>query len=533
MDAEDEPRDGPQMGRVLVVDDDELVGTALSQCLTREGFQVDLATDVEAALSVFNSGITDVVLTDLIMPGGTGIDLLRQVELRDPMIPVIIITADDSVQAAAEAVRERAFDYLTKPVSRAQLSSTVHRAVAARRKSQSRRREQEERRQHHLRVELQNKRRSMVLSVLFTRAMEGIIIWDHEAKLVDASEAFVALVGEPLHTMVNTDIDHLFEPHPIHGSVRGRILGLAKTGNVPGQWRGEVTVRPAVGKRSHVPARLSLSVCEEPTGLDTEEGQNYVVGLLYHDRGHKERSRQLQLADRLARIGIMAGCAAHEIKNDLGPLIGYLSLVESQELQSKEMIPLMREGVKRIKAHVEQILAPLRPRVRTRGAVSLRNTIASVMEDLDRAGKTRRATIEVIAPHEEGDVIVHADKDEVYQIGINLLMNALDALGDGDGAERGTVTIRITSDSRYGVLEVNDDGAGMSERIRSRVFEHFFTTKGQEGTGLGLPVVHDIVRSLRGRVSLVSREKIGTTAKVRLLLFRATQPDVGDEIVVY
>lgn len=526
-DAPREPSTADTPGRVLVVDDDDLVGTALSQSLIREGFRVDLATNVDEALTLFNSGTIDVVLTDLIMPGGTGIDLLRHVETRDPMIPVIIITADDRVEAAAEAVRERAFDYLTKPVSRAQLSSAVQRAVATRRKSQIRRREQESMRRKHRWLEIQNKRRSALLSVLFNRAMEGIIIWDHRAMLVDASESFVSLVGEPLSKLLNSDIEYLFEPHPIDGPLRRRILALSRTPDSPSQWRGDVTVRPAGRGRAHVPARLSLSVCEMPTEVGTEDSHSYIVGLLSYDSEHAERSRQLQLADRLTRIGLMAGSAAHEIKNDLAPLVGYLSLTESEELHAREIVPLMREGVRRIRAHVEQILEPLRPRIRTRGPVSLRDTIAGILSDLERAGKTRRAQLEVSAPDDE--VIVHADKDELYQIAVNLVLNALDALGDGGGAERGTIRISVRNLPPFGVLEVQDDGMGIAEPDRARVFEPFFTTKGQGGTGLGLPVVHDIVRSLRGRVSLSSIEHQGTTVRVQLPLSRADQdPDNGD-----
>ncbi|TPV92501.1 MAG: response regulator [Myxococcales bacterium FL481] len=507
-------------GRVLVVDDDDLVGTALSQSLSREGFRVDLATNVDEALALFNSGSIDVVLTDLIMPGGTGIDLLRHVETRDPMIPVIIITADDSVRAAAEAVRERAFDYLTKPVSRAELTEAVQRAVVTRRKSQIRRRERESLIRDHRRLEIQNKRRSALLSVLFNRAMEGIIIWDHRAMLVDASESFVTLVDEPLSKLLNRDIEHLFEPHPIDGPLRGRILALSNELDAPRQWRGDVTVRPNGRRRAHVPARLSLSVCEMPTEVGEADSHSYVVGLLSYDHEHAERSRQLQLADRLTRIGLMAGSAAHEIKNDLAPLVGYLSLTESEELHAREIMPLMREGVRRIRAHVEQILEPLRPRIRARGPVSLPDTIAGILSDLERAGRTRRTQVEVDTPSD--DVLVHADKDELYQIAVNLILNALDALGDGGGAQRGTVQIRVSHAPPFGVLEVRDDGVGIAEPDRARVFEPFFTTKGQGGTGLGLPVVHDIVRSLRGRVSLTSVEHEGTSVRVQLPLSRAS-----------
>ena len=500
------------VGNVLVVDDDELVGSALSQSLRREGFVVDLATNVDEALNLFNERRVDVVLTDLIMPGGTGLDLLRHIELRDPMVPVIIITADDSVQPAAEAVRERAFDYLTKPVSRQRLSAAVGRAVEARRQGELRRREQERLRADHKRLAIQNKRRSMLLSVLFSRAVEAIIIWDEQGNLVDASDSFVALVGSPLYALNKSSIDELFEPHPSEGAVSRRILALSGTTRTADHWRGDVVVRAAGSRR--LPARLSLSVCEMP-GTDVDESWRYVVGLLYYERAHEELSRQLQQADRLATIGLLAGSAAHEIKNDLGPLLGYLSLLPDD---GNGMIEIMQDSVRRIQEHVEEILAPLRPRIRTRGAVVLSKSVEGILDFLRRAGRLRRLKLQLEL--DEGDVVVHADKDEVHQIGLNLITNALDALGDGGGAERGTITIRVFEETPYGVLQVTDDGSGIPEDVRSRVFEPFFTTKADGGTGLGLPVVHDIVRNLRGKVELTSEEGEGTTVTIRVPLYR-------------
>lgn len=184
------------------------------------------------------------------------------------------------------------------------------------------------------------------------------------------------------------------------------------------------------------------------------------------------------------------------------------------------MVSLMRQSVRRIQDHVEQILAPLRPRIRTRGAVVVQRTFEEILELLRRAGRLRRLELTVDVPD---DVVVHADKDELHQILVNLITNALDALGDGDGAHRGAIEINVSVDGPYGLIEVRDDGIGIPESLRTRVFEPFFTTKPQGGTGLGLPVVHDIVRSLRGRLSLESEEGRGTTVQVRLPLYSGAE----------
>lgn len=508
-----------RQGVVLLVEDDDLVAIALRQSLQRENYEVHHAPNVAEALPAFDANPIDVVVTDLLMPGASGLDLLKEIEHRDPRVPVVIITADHSVEAAAEAVREHAFDYLTKPVSRDLLVETVERAVASRRETEIQQHEQERLREEHRQLEIRHQRTAMLLSVLYNRAVEGIIVLDASGRLVDASESFVALLGKPLYELLDVDISELFEPHPTEGLVQDKVVELASAPGASGHWRGEVTVRAARSRQ--VPARMSLSVCETP-GSDGDDAQTrYVIALLYHEAAHEETSRRLQQADRLATMGLLSGSAAHEIKNELGPLVGYLSMIERGGADPVEsgMIRIMRDSVRRVHEHVEQILSPLRPRVRTRGAVVLSESVDNILALLKRAGRLRRIKLELVA--DEGEVVVHADKDEVHQIALNLITNAIDALGDGGGSDKGNIVIRFAVDGDFGVLEVSDDGSGIQEELRSRVFEPFFTTKGSAGTGLGLPVVHDIVRMLRGKVTLDCPENGGTVVAVSMPRYRA------------
>lgn len=500
-------------GTVLVVEDDELVAHALELSLKRSNYEVYVARDLDAAQAILSDHSIDVVVTDLLMPGGTGLDLLKRLESEGHAAPVIIVTADQSVEAAAEAVREHAFDYLTKPVSRDQLTRTVTRAINARRESDSRRDQQTKLKEEHRQLAIRHQRTAMLLSVLYNRAVEGILVLDSDGRLVDASESFVALVGKPLYELLDVDVRELFEPHPTEGDIQERIATLAMAPLNQGHWRGEVTVR--AGRSRHLPAKMSLSVCETPAVDEKAERTRYVIALLYYETAYEQLSRQLQQADRLATIGLLAGSAAHEIKNELGPLVGYLSMIERAGKDPAEfsMIKIMRDSIRRVREHVEQILEPLRPRVRTRGAVVMRESIEMILVLLRRAGKLRRIKLSVEQDGGE-DVIVHADKDEVHQIALNLITNAIDALGDGGGGERGSIEIRMWYEGPMGLLRVADTGVGIDEELRARVFEPFFTTKGSGGTGLGLPVVHDIVRSLRGRVSLDSASPQGTQVTV-------------------
>lgn len=508
---------------VLLVEDDDLVRAALSMSLRKENYNVVPARAIDEGLTAFDANPIDVVVTDLLMPGGTGLELLRRIEDRDPRVPVIIITAHQSVEAAAEAVREHAFDYLTKPVSLQQLRQTVARAIEKRRASELQQHEQQRLLEEHRQLAIRHQRTTMLLSVLYNRAVEGILVLDADGHLVDASESFVALAGKPLYELFDVSVSDLFDRHPTEGDIRDRIVALAAAPPSQGHWRGEVTVRAARGRR--LPAKMSLSVCETPTVSADDDRTRYVIALLYYETAYEDLSRQLQQADRLATIGLLAGSAAHEIKNELGPLIGYLSMIErgGQDPVESGMIKIMRDSVRRVHEHVEQILEPLKPRCRTRGAVVLKERIESILVLLRRAGRLRRIKLDF--DDLKGDVVVHADKDEIHQIALNLITNAIDALGDGGGGERGSISVRTHYEGDYGVLQVRDTGVGIPEHLRARVFEPFFTTKGSGGTGLGLPVVHDIVRNLRGRVTLENDGDRGTVVTVWVPRYRAETVD--------
>lgn len=117
------------MSTVLVVDDKEMMRDSVGQTLVRAGMQVVMAESAQAALGQIARKRPDAVVTDLKMPGGTGLDLLRQIRVIDDELPVILMTAFGTVETAVEALKIGAFDYITKPFEGDELIIAVKRAV--------------------------------------------------------------------------------------------------------------------------------------------------------------------------------------------------------------------------------------------------------------------------------------------------------------------------------------------------------------------------------------------------------------------
>lgn len=115
--------------RLLIVEDEETLCESLKRVLSREGYVVDVAYSAESALEIFNGGFYDVIITDIILPGITGIELLKRIKEQLPEQIVIITTAYASLETAVEALRTGAYDYVVKPVMHEEIKQIVKNAL--------------------------------------------------------------------------------------------------------------------------------------------------------------------------------------------------------------------------------------------------------------------------------------------------------------------------------------------------------------------------------------------------------------------
>lgn len=115
--------------RLLIVEDEETLCESLKRVLTREGYVVDTTNSAESAFDIFEKGFYDLIITDIILPGITGIELLKKVKERLPGQIVIITTAYASLETAVEALRTGAYDYVVKPVMHEEIKQIVKNAL--------------------------------------------------------------------------------------------------------------------------------------------------------------------------------------------------------------------------------------------------------------------------------------------------------------------------------------------------------------------------------------------------------------------
>jgi len=115
--------------RILLVEDEEDLRESLKRVLTKEGYIVDGVDSSESALMAIHDRFYDVVISDIILPGLTGMDLLKRCTANNPDLRVIIITAYATIESAVEAVKAGAFDYMVKPILHDELKAVVKKAL--------------------------------------------------------------------------------------------------------------------------------------------------------------------------------------------------------------------------------------------------------------------------------------------------------------------------------------------------------------------------------------------------------------------
>lgn len=220
-------------------------------------------------------------------------------------------------------------------------------------------------------------------------------------------------------------------------------------------------------------------------------------------------------SERLSSIGTLAAGLAHEIRNPLVSIRTFTQLLperlDDPEFRSR-FLDLTLSEVDRICALVNELLAFARPAPAALEPVDLTASVERLCMLLASQAKARGVAL-AMTPSPT-DVVVVADEDQIKQVVMNVVLNAVQACGDG-GRVRVSCYAAETPEGPMGCVEVVDDGCGISEDAVSRIFDPFFTTR-SEGTGLGLSVAHRIVSSHGGVIDVRSRPGRGSTFIIRL-----------------
>jgi len=240
----------------------------------------------------------------------------------------------------------------------------------------------------------------------------------------------------------------------------------------------------------------------------------------------KKVQRQLFESQKMEAVGTLTGGIAHDFNNMLLPIMGYANLLVEALTDQPELAKMANEihhAANSSSALTKQLLAFSRRQILEKESAN----INTVLEGSERM--LARLIGEDITLHlelAEGGIQSVVDAGQVEQVLMNLCINARDAMDAGghivvkterlQDTDRLHESLRGDLDHKWMRITVRDNGRGMPPEVRDRIFEPFFSTKGNDGTGLGLSVVHGIIIQHDGHLEVESEPGVGTAFHIYL-----------------
>jgi len=506
--------------RILIVDDEPRMRESLDILLSNEGYATQAAQCGQEAIEILSHHEYDVALVDMVMPDMTGPQLMDHIKTLHPKTFIIAITGHASLDSALGALRKGAYDYLKKPFEHEELINTIQNALN----------------QVRLTREKQTMREQLNVSqerfeYLVQNSPDIIYMLDNQGKF--------SFVSKTVERLLGLKADHVIGNH-YSVLIYGRDMEKAKfafnerrTG--PRASTGvEVRLKSHLnGHRQPTSANGYLTFELKSTGVygktSSQREKKFLgtYGVARDISARKKLEAKLLQAQKMEAIGTLAGGIAHDFNNILMAIIGYAELAlnraEPASALSKYIDNVLTAG-QRGKALVQQILAfsrqpeegrrPLQASLFVKEALKLLRASLPTTIDIHQDLRSRS--------------MVMGNPIHLQQIVMNLCTNAAHAmqsragklrvqLVDTEIENRASGSLSHLKPGLYIRLSVNDSGCGMSPDVASQIFDPYFTTKKKgEGTGLGLSVVHGIVSSYKGEVTVQSEPGKGSTFNVYL-----------------
>jgi PAS domain S-box-containing protein len=345
------------------------------------------------------------------------------------------------------------------------------------------------------------------LAVVMEQTAEGVMIFDIQRTIEYVNPALERLSGYRRGELIGRRSDMLL-PY----AEAGEAMETVRRGV---SWRGQVIRRHKRGDP------LELDIIMSPVRNIQGEIINYVA--IERDVTHEmQLQRQMRQMQKIEALGTLAGGIAHDLNNILMPITINTELaldIAPEESPARLYLQQALEAAHRGTDLVRQITTFSRRKEQTEASSKI---VPAIKEVLTLLRSTLPATIEIRRNLEAGDAVVKVDPIHIHQVLMNLCSNAADAMSPEGGLLKVSLAaIELDADAAdtyldlkpgpYVRLTVADTGHGMEEAVKERIFDPFFTTKGpRRGTGMGLAVVHGIVKGVEGGIRVYSEKGKGT-----------------------
>jgi len=548
--------------QILIVDDEETIRHILLNVVTWNGCEAREAATAEEALAILTDFVPDVALLDIVLPGRSGLDLLKDIKQRRPETEVVMMTSHASAATALTAMQKGAYTYLQKPFENLdEIWTTLQRALEKKtlgQKQDSLLQAQEARsRDLSSRVPLIDAGNETDDVAAYAELLDFFIdMVDDELGVDDACILFVdEKAGElrsvcrrtngtrdptPVRIALNDGVCGTVARTGVHFVAGGRTAARRNGGGrppAPGPFAAPVALCVPIKAATKVlgvfvaAARRTGEPFAEPDAVHVAslgaqlavaiEGVRRASRLEKAYEALKVSQEQLVRTERIKAIGQMAAGVAHDFNNALSVILARAEFIHEglksgafdhakaiSDLQTIIKTALQgAETIKRIQDYTrirkDQPSAP----VDLNGAV--RDAIEITKPKWKQEAEARGCRIAMQLNLAEIPRVT-GNSYELTQVVENLIFNAVEAMPGG-----GRIGFKTFQNDGRVILEVSDTGTGMDEKTRARLFEPFFTTK-ESGQGLGTSILYGIITRHRGTIAVESQPGSGTTFRINL-----------------
>ena len=343
-------------------------------------------------------------------------------------------------------------------------------------------------------------------------SVSGIMAANRQGDIIMMNEAAEELFGYSIADSGNVNIEDHYPP----GTAR-KIMKMLRDETIGGKGKLPITQVDIInnsGKK--IPVEITAAIIYE-------DQQETATAAIFNDLREKqavqkkldEARDQLTQSEKLASIGRLAAGVAHEINNPLTSILLYGNMMKEKMDESDPLLSnlsFILEDADRCKEIVKNLLVYSRQETSKKSLFYVSNLVSESL----RLIRDQKLFMNITVKKEisEYPLLVNADKNQLCQVIINLIINAIDAM-DGNG----TLTIRVyrNAKNKTAYLEVSDTGPGIPEDDISNVFDPFFTTKEPgKGTGLGLSMAFAIMEKNNGEITIKETGTSGTTMMLTL-----------------
>ncbi len=483
---------------ILLVDDEEGIRRVLGLSLAEDGYDVVTAPDGREALILFRQKKPDIVITDIKMPGISGIELLETIKAERPETEVIMITGHGDMQVAIESLKKDAADFITKPISEDTLQIALNRAkkrIAMRiRMAEYMRALEMDVEEEIARLEKSRRRYQQ----LFDQNPCYITVQDQNLIMLEANRRFLNDFGGQPGMHCYRAYKKMSQPCP-----ECPVMATFRDGQAH---QSEMQVTAADGTLRHLFVATSPIIDGDGPVTSVIEMSTDITELRY-------------LQDRFTSLGMHAGSVSHAIKGLLTNMDAGIYLLNSGHRKADqgriaEGLGIVNQSAARIRRMIMDVLYYTKERPLELEPVKIiqlaQDSAAQFSARLQDKPVSLECRFETALPTIEVDPVA-------LRIALaNILENALDACLENGAIRPGHIVFGLRLQSDYIVFDIIDNGVGMDKEALENLFDLFFSSKGSRGTGLGLFVAHQIITQHNGTIHVTSQK--GKGAHFRIVL---------------